>query len=295
MIGRATVRSFQSAGHEVVALVREKSTRSDIEAIVWSPASKALDLSRITGFDCVVHLAGENIATGRWTNEKKRRIRESRVCDTHFLVDSLARLQHPPKTFLCASAVGYYGDRGEELLDETSTPGHGFLSYLCREWEDATDVARNHMRVVNMRIGVVLSPKGGALKSMLRPFKMGLGAPLGDGRQFMSWIDLSDVVRAIRFLAEEASLSGPVNLVAPNPVTNRQFTAALQRRVSRAWMAPLAPLRWKIPSPVLHAVLGEMADELLLASTRVAPAKLLSHSFEFQFPDIASSLEAMNV
>jgi uncharacterized protein (TIGR01777 family) len=234
--------------------------------------------------DAVVHLAGENIAAGRWTERQKARIRDSRVKGTRLLCDLLARYSPPPKALVCASAVGYYGDRGDEILKEESAPGSDFLFDVCREWEAATQTAvERGIRVVNLRIGVVLSPLGGALAKMLTPFKLGAGGVIGSGRQYMSWIALDDVVRAFHFALTNQSLLGPVNAVAPNPVTNRDFTRTLGRVLSRPTVFPM-------PAFAARLAFGEMADALLLASTRVEPARLLAGSFIFRYPDLEGAL-----
>jgi uncharacterized protein (TIGR01777 family) len=243
-----------------------------------------VDPTHLEGLDAVVHLAGENIADGRWTDEKKRRIRESRVQGTRALCEALAQLENKPKVLVCASAIGYYGDRGETLVDENSSAGGGFLSDVCQEWEQATEPARKAgIRVVNLRIGVVLSPKGGALAKMLLPFQMGAGGNLGSGKQYMSFVALDDVVGAIYHALTTESLSGPVNAVAPNPVRNSEFTKALGKVLHRPTIAP-------VPAFGARLLFGEMADALLLSSTRVAPTRLLESGYKFQCPDIDSAL-----
>jgi len=234
--------------------------------------------------DAVVHLAGENIAAGRWTERQKARIRDSRVKGTRLLCDLLARYSPPPKALVCASAVGYYGDRGDEILKEESASGSDFLSDVCGEWEAATQTAvERGIRVVNLRIGVVLSPLGGALAKMLTPFKLGAGGVIGSGRQYMSWIALDDAVRAFHFALTNQSLHGPVNAVAPNAVTNRDFTRTLGRVLSRPTVFPM-------PAFAARLAFGEMADALLLASTRVQPARLLAGGFTFRYPDLEGAL-----
>lgn len=239
------------------------------------------------GPDAVVHLAGENIARARWSERQKALIRDSRVKGTRLLCDLLARYSPPPKALVCASAVGYYGDRADEILKEESAPGSGFLADVCREWEAATQPAvERGIRVVNLRIGIVLSPMGGALAKMLTPFKLGVGGTIGSGRQYMSWIALDDVVGAIHFALTNESLHGPVNAVAPNPVTNREFTHTLGRVLSRPTLFPM-------PAFAARLVLGEMADALLLASARVEPAQLLASGFTFRHPDLEAALRAL--
>ena len=228
LVGTALIKSLETAGHDVFRLVRYGPT-SDAE-IEWSPDRYSIALSRIEGFDAVVNLAGESIAEGRWTDERKRRIRESRVKGTKLLGDALANLTNSPKTFICASAIGYYGNRGDETLTEASTPGDDFLATVCREWEEATALATEKgIRVVNTRFGIILDKSGGALAKMLPPFRMGVGGKIGDGKQWMSWITLDDVIGALEFSLKNESLRGPVNFVAPNPVRNAEFTKALGR------------------------------------------------------------------
>jgi uncharacterized protein (TIGR01777 family) len=234
--------------------------------------------------DAVVHLAGENIAGARWTQRQKALIRDSRVKGTRALSDLIGRRSPPPKVLVCASAVGYYGDRGDESLTEESASGSGFLPDVCREWEAACQpAAEKGIRVVNLRIGVVLSPAGGALARMLTPFKLGAGGVIGGGRQYMSWIALDDVVSAIHFALTHEILRGPVNGVAPNPVTNRSFTQTLGRALSR-------PILFPMPAFAARLALGEMADALLLAGARVLPARLLESGFVFRYPDLEGAL-----
>ena len=272
--------------HEIVRLVR-RPQRSDRTEIAWDPSATQLDARPFAGFDVVVHLAGESIAQGRWTEAKKARIRNSRVQGTRLLCEALARSGRPPKVLISASAVGYYGDRGEEELDEASGPGTGFLAELCGDWEAATEpVAATGVRVVLARFGVILAPHGGALPRLLRLFRFGLGGRLGSGRQYFSWIMLGDAVRAICFAIENDLLQGPVNLVAPNPVTNRELTAALGRALRRPTLLP-------VPAWALRLALGEMADAMLLASTRVVPRQLQKHGYQFAYPTVQDALKAI--
>ncbi len=234
--------------------------------------------------DAVVHLAGENISAGRWTDARKARIRDSRVQGTRLLCESLVGLSQPPKVLVCASAVGYYGDRKDEVLTEESTPGAGFLAEVCREWEEAAEsAAQASIRVVYLRTGIVLSPSGGALAKMLLPFKLGLGGRIGGGGQYMSWIALNDAIGAIHHAIVTEALRGPANLVAPSPVTNLEFTKTLGRVLSRPTIFPL-------PGFVARLVLGEMADGLLLASTRAEPARLLGTGYVFRHPELEGAL-----
>lgn len=268
--------------HHVVRLVR--GTRSAADEIRWDPVRGVLDAPELEGLEAVVHLAGENISTGRWTADKKRRIRESRVRGTRLLSESLARLFDPPKVLVSVSAVGYYGDRGDEPLDEDSDPGSGFLPDVCREWEDAAAPAvMRGIRVVHPRLGMVLSPRGGALARMLPPFRMGIGGRIGNGRQYVSWIALEDLVAVIDYAIHNASLSGPVNAVAPETVTNQEFSVALGRVLSR-------PAVLFLPEFAARLAYGEMADALLLASARVAPVRLRDSGFQFRFPELDGAL-----
>jgi uncharacterized protein (TIGR01777 family) len=232
----------------------------------------------------VVHLAGENIASGRWTSEKKRAIRESRVNGTSLLSESLARLSRPPSVFLSASAIGYYGDRGDELLTEESPPGKGFLPDVCTNWEKATAPAvEKGIRTVHTRFGIILDANEGALAKMLTPFRMGIGGRIGDGKQWMSWIALADVVDALKYLIEDTSTRGPVNFVSPNPVTNAEFTKALGRVLSRPTLFP-------VPAFGVRLAFGEMADALLLSSQKVEPSVLADRGFPFTWPTLEPAL-----
>lgn len=234
-------------------------------------------------FDAVVHLAGENIAR-RWTEGRKVRIRLSRVRGTRFLAQALAKLSIPPRVMISASAIGYYGDRGEEILSEESSPGEDFLAEVCREWEAATKPAADRgIRVIHLRTGVVLSAKGGALAKMLPAFKMGLAGEIGSGRQYMSWVDADDLVSAILFTLEQGAVRGPVNAVSPNPVTNGDFTTTLGEILHR-------PTHFRLPAFVVRLLLGEMGVTALLASQRVKPAKLCAAGFAFRYPDLDGAL-----
>ena len=268
-------------------LARSSSKSRDNDAVTWNPESGLLSFVACSGVDAVVHLAGENIASGRWNAAKKLRIRDSRVIGTHRLCKALASMPNPPRVLVCASAIGYYGERGDQRLVEIEPPGRGFLPEVCTQWERATQPAVDAgIRVVNLRIGVVLSPDGGALKQMLLPFQFGLGGKVGSGRQYWSWISLPDLVRSILFAVEEESLTGPVNAVAPDAVDNAEFTRVLGRVLRRPTLFPL-------PGFMARLVLGEMADELLLASIRVVPEQLRKHGFEFEHPDLETALRAV--
>jgi len=279
LVGKALTRSLTGDGHEVVRLVRRERTVGAPE-VEWHPEHGRLHAAQLEGIEAVVHLAGENIASGRWTTEKKRAIRESRVQGTTLLSDALARLSTPPAVFLSASAIGYYGDRGDELLTEKSAPGKDFLSNVCADWEAATHSAvEKGIRTVHARFGIILDPNEGALAKMLPPFRMGIGGRIGDGKQWMSWIALDDVVNGLKFLIEDKSTSGPVNFVAPNPVTNTEFTKTLGRVLAK-------PTFFPVPAFGARLVFGEMADALLLSSQKVEPAVLEDKGFLFSWPTL---------
>lgn len=281
LIGGALVPFLTTGGHDVVRLARGRKRAG---AVSWDPAAGSIDHAGLAGLDAVVHLAGENIAGGRWTVEKKARIRDSRVVGTRLLCEALAALPRPPQVLVAASAIGFYGDRGNDVVDEDSAPGAGFLADVCREWEAATaPAAAAGIRVVNLRFGVVLSGAGGALGTMLPPFRLGLGGPIGGGRQFMSWIAIDDVLDAILFALATAALSGPVNAVAPGVTTNAELTATLGRVLSRPAVIP-------VPAFAVRLLFGEMGDELLLSSTRVVPQRLEAAGFRFRFPALEPAL-----
>ncbi len=290
LVGTELVSFLTAGGHDVVRLVRGGPSTDRNHAggssgnIAWDPAAATIDSDALEGCDAVVHLGGHNIAHGRWTDRMKRLIRDSRVDSTALLARTLAGLKNPPKVFVCASAIGYYGDRGSDLMTEDSEPGPSFLSQTCAEWEEATRPASDAgIRIVNLRIGVVLSPKGGALKKMLTPFKLGGGGVVGNGRQWMSWIALDDLPRIVQHCIDTESLSGPVNAVAPEPVDNRRFTKTLGRVLRRPTILPL-------PAFVVRTIFGEMGDELLLGSTNVEPTRLAASGYEFAFPDLEPAL-----
>ncbi len=287
LIGSALVSALLAQAHQVTTLVRRESkrhTQTDVDAVPWHPATGEVDAARLVGHDAAVHLAGESIAEGRWTDEKKERIRASRIKSTRLLAETLAQLPTRPATFVCASAIGYYGDRGAEVLTETSAPGADFLAHVCREWEAATEPARAAgIRTVNLRFGVVLSGAGGALAKMLTPFKLGVGGRVGSGQQYMSWIALDDAVGAIEHALTHERVAGPVNVVAPLPVTNAEFTKALGHALGRPTLFP-------VPAFGLRLALGEMADALLLASARVEPAQLTATGYQFKYPQLDNAL-----
>jgi len=284
MVGTALANVLRESGHTPLRITRTASEPKE-GSIVWDATSGLRDPSQLESGDAVVHLAGENSAGGRWTAALKDRIRRSRVEGTRSLVKSIAAIAHRPKTFVCASAIGFYGERGDTLLDEDAVAGEGFLADVCREWEHEADAASGlGLRVVKVRIGVVLSRKGGALAKMLLPFKLGAGGIIGSGKQYWSWIGLHDLVRAIAFCVEHDSIHGPVNAVSPNSMTNYDFTKGVGRALHRPTLFPL-------PAFVAKLVLGEMASELLLSSARVTPKKLQAQGFEFRYPELVGCLE----
>ncbi len=281
LVGSALVPFLTTGGHTVTRLVRRAPRAGEVR---WDPDGGCLDAAALPAVDAIVHLAGDNIAEGRWTPEKKRRILESRLHGTRLIAETAAALPCPPRVLVCASAIGFYGDRGAEVLDETSAPGSGFLADVCRQWEAAAEPARAAgIRVVHLRFGVVLSSAGGALATMLLPFRLGAGGVLGSGTQWFSWIALDEALdEALRALADER-LHGPVNAVAPHPVTNREYTAALGRVLGR-------PTLLAVPAFAARLAFGETADALLLASTRVVPRALTDAGHAFRFPALAPAL-----
>jgi uncharacterized protein (TIGR01777 family) len=283
LVGTALVGALEADGHLVRRLVR-RPVREGEHEIQWDPAAGTIDADALIGVDAVVHLAGENLAAHRWTRSFTAKIRDSRVGSTRFLCQTLADLASKPAVLVSASAVGYYGDRGDERVDESSPPGRGFLAEVCQQWEAETHASRDaDIRVVNLRLGVVLSRNGGALSSMLLPFRLGLGGVIGRGRQYLSWIELDDLVRVIQFTLAAAALSGPVNAVAPDPVTNREFTKTLGRVLGRPTVVPM-------PAVAARLAFGKMADEMLLSGVRVSPRALTAAAFRFQFPQLEPAL-----
>lgn len=281
LVGSALVDSLRIGGHEVCRLVRRPAEIPD-EA-TWDPVASTLDAGALEGADAVVHLAGENISRGRWTKAFKQRVLDSRVLGTRLIAESVAAAD-PPPALVSASAIGLYGDRGDEAMSEESSAGEGFLADVCRQWEAAAQPAVDAgARVVRLRIGVVLSRYGGALARMLTPFRLGMGGVIGSGRQVVSWIHLEDLVGVVEHALADSDLSGPVNAVAPRPVTNRELTSALGRALKRPTLVPM-------PAAIVRLIFGEMGDELLLTSTRVEPRRLLDSGFSFRFPDLASAL-----
>jgi uncharacterized protein len=282
LIGSALVPFLTTGGHRVTRLVRSQPGLGE-SAIWWDPAEGTLVRNELEGYDAVIHLAGENIAS-RWTAQKKAQIRDSRVKGTHLLCEALAHLTRPPKVVVCASGIGFYGDRGAEVLTEGSPPGASFLARVCQAWETAAQPAHKRgIRVVHLRLGMVLSPAGGALAKILPPYRLGLGGILGHGCQYMSWIALDDVLGVVQHALRTESLSGPVNVVAPRPVTNKVFTTTLGRVLGRPTLFP-------IPAIAARLMFGEMADELLLASALVEPRELLASHYAFRFATLEAAL-----
>jgi hypothetical protein len=286
LVGSALLPELSSAGHEVVRIVRRTPAPGEA-AVRWDPVRLEIDAAGLDGADAAVHLAGGNIGAARWNPERKALLRDSRVDGTRLICGALAALPRPPKVLVSASAVGYYGDRGEEELTEGDPPGRGFLPDVCRAWEEATEVAeRAGIRVVRLRIGMVLARDGGALPAMLPPFRLGLGGALGSGRQYMSWVSLDDVCGIVRHALADDRLRGPVNAVAPAAVTNREFTSTLARVLDR-------PSVVTVPAFALRLLVGEMADALLLASARVVPKRLLDTGYAFRSPELEPTLRRL--
>lgn len=284
LIGSALAEALERDGHAVRRLVRS-GVRPERGDISWDPAAGRIQQDALGEVDAVVHLAGENLGR-RWTSARRARIRDSRIGSTRLLAQALAALPRPPHTLVSASAIGYYGDRGDERLDEHSPPGDDFLGRLSREWEAAAAPAvEAGVRVVHPRFGVVLSARGGALPRMLPVFRLGLGGRLGPGHQWLSWVALADAVAALRFAIDTPKLSGPINVVSPEPVTNVEFTRALGRALGR-------PTPFAVPTLALRLVFGEMAEATLLASQRAVPERLLGAGFQFQYPQLDAALRA---
>lgn len=283
-VGRAVRASLEQDGHRVLSLVR-RPTPGD--TAMWDPATGMIDRNALEGLDAVIHLAGEDISRGRWTADKKRRIRQSRVAGTSLLAGALATLTRRPAVLVSGSAVGIYGDRGEEVLTESSATGSGFLADVGTAWEAATaPAAAAGIRVVHLRLGIVLDPAGGALDRMLLPFRLGIGGPLGSGRQWVSWLTRSELVRIIRFTMDTPALTGPVNAVSPAPVTFADLARALGRVLHRPAVLPVPPF-------ALRILFGEMADEMLLASQRCHPEVLRAAGYQFQSPGLAGALRGL--
>jgi uncharacterized protein len=284
LVGSRLTKELAQLGATPIAAVR-RPVKDDARELYWNPDRGEIDRDKLEGIDAVVHLAGENISAGRWTEAFKQKILDSRVKGTHLVADALARLQRKPRVLVSASAIGYYGNRGPETMTEQSPPDNDFLANACQQWEAACRPARDAgIPVTNIRIGVVLSPDGGALAKMLTPFKLGLGGKVGGGDQYMSWITLDDLVAAIiSLLGRDEPIAGPVNVVAPNPATNLAFTKTLGRVIGRPTLFPM-------PAAAVRILFGEMGEALLLSSTRVAPEKLLSTGFQFRYPELEPAL-----
>lgn len=281
MIGSAVVSALRARGDQVIRLVREEAPNAN--EVAWTPTGGRIDTARLEGIDAAVHLAGANLAS-RWTPEQKDAIRKSRLLGTGLLARTLAGLATRPRVLVSASAVGYYGNRGDEVLTESSGPGSGFLADVCREWEAAAQPARETgIRVVHPRFAIVLAAAGGVLAKITPIFRLGAGGPLGQGRQYLPWVAIDDAVGAILLALDREQLDGPVNVVAPRAVTNREFTSALGHALSR-------PAVLSVPAAALRAMFGEMADEALLASQRVKPARLEAAGYAFRFPDLEPAL-----
>ncbi|MBS1255135.1 MAG: Epimerase family protein [Deltaproteobacteria bacterium] len=284
LIGAALTDSLEQEGHEVVRLWCRNFVKDSPD---WNPENEIINLEKIRDINAVVHLAGENIADGRWSEKKKDRILSSRVKGTKLLAKYFAKADKKPEVFISASAVGYYGDRGEVIVDEASSAGRGFLADVCVQWEEASNAANEAgIRVANVRFGTVLSTAGGALKKMLLPFKLGAGGVIGSGEQYMSWISINDAVNIIQHILNNDSLRGPINAVTPNAVTNRLFTKTLGKALHRPTIFPL-------PASVARILFGEMADELLLSSIRIFPGKLVESGYKFQDNDLSESLDKL--
>jgi uncharacterized protein (TIGR01777 family) len=282
VIGSALTQALNRRDHEVVPLVRRRVSPGE-KAVAWDPERGSIDRAGLAGADAVIHLAGENVF-GRWSPAKKQRISDSRVKGTCLLSDALAGLQRPPATLLAASAIGYYGDRGDEPVTEESGPGEDFLAHVARDWEAATAAAtRAGIRVVNMRNGVVLTTTGGALAKMLPAFRLGLGGPVGSGNQYLSWIALDDIINAILHLLNNQNLVGPVNMTAPSPVTNRDFAKTLGKVLGR-------PAVVTVPAFALRMAFGTEGAAMLQSGQRVLPARLSATGFDFSFEDVEPAL-----
>jgi uncharacterized protein (TIGR01777 family) len=284
-IGSAVFSHFQKAGHTLLRLIRPTQIAHSNE-IFWEPAGHYINQNKLDDIEAVIHLAGENIF-GRWNEKKKQAIYDSRVIGTDFLCRTLAELEPKPTVLLCASAIGYYGDRGDEEVTETASPGSSFLSQVCRDLETATEIAaKASIRVVNLRFGMVLGKGGGALAKMLPAFKMGMGGPLGDGRQWVSWVSIGDVIDVIEFALTHKKLSGAVNVVAPQPLRNKEFAQTIGKALHRPEPVP-------VPKSMLHLMFGDFAEEALLSSTKALPEKLTQAGYTFQHPNLQTALDSI--
>ncbi len=283
LVGSALGAFLSAGGNRVVPMVRQEPARKG-EEIFWDPAVGRIDAQGLEGGDAVVHLAGENIAAGRWTEARKKSIVESRVAGTRLIAETLAGLSRPPEVLVAASAIGFYGNRGDEELDEGSSAGQGFLPETCKRWEAALEPAeRAGIRVVRLRIGMVLCARGGALAKMVTPFRLCLGGRIGSGRQFMSWISIDDLIGVIHRAVLDDTISGVVNAVAPAPVRNSEFTRVLGRVLGR-------PTPFPVPATAIRLLLGELGQALLLDGARVSPARLQGTDFRFRHPNLEGAL-----
>ena len=283
LIGKALQKSLRTKGHEL--LLASRKPPNDDSYVQWDVESGFAEPEKLEGIDAVIHLAGENISALRWTDEKKKAIRDSRVLGTRNIVDTISDLKQRPKVLIAASAIGFYGDRGDEELTETSKSGKNFLAEVSREWEtEARRAEDSGVRTVLLRTGIVLSKDGGALGTMLTPFKFGLGGVIGDGKQWMSWISLDDHIEAINFALENESIRGAVNAVSPNPVTNQEFTKIMGEVLYRPTFIP-------VPEFAVHLAFGEMGEALLLDSMKVIPKRLEDAGFKFKFPELKKAIE----
>jgi len=286
LVGTALTAALRAEGHVVARLVRTGGPAANGD-IAWDPATAIIDTPAMKGVEAVVNLSGASIAGGRWTQKRKKILRSSRIGPTRLLVDSISRLRTKPRVFLSASATGYYGDRGDKILTESNGPGGDFLSTLARDWEaEANRAELNGIRTVNLRFGLILSAQGGVLPKMLVPFRLGLGGRLGNGRQWISWISLEDAIAAARLAIADERFRGPVNVVAPNPVRNLEFTRTVASVLRR-------PAFFPAPTFMLRLLLGQMADELLLSSQRVRPGRLMTAGYEFHHDNLDSALSAI--
>lgn len=286
LVGTELIPVLRAKGNEVYKLVRKAAKKDD--EIQWNAATGILEkeLPKAENFDALIHLAGDNVGDGKWTEEKKKSIKDSRVVGTRFLVDSLKKLKNPPRNFISASAIGFYGNRGDEIMTENSAKGEGFFPEVCSEWENEIKRAEEFSRVVMLRIGIALSKDGGALAKMLTPFKFGVGGVVGAGNQYMSWIALEDLIRIFLFVLENQNISGAINAVAPNPVTNREFTKTLGTVINRPTVFP-------IPEFAIKTLYGEMGETLLLEGCRVIPRQLQESDFEFKFTNLEDAMRSV--
>ena len=287
-LGSALVESLDGNGHAIARLVRPGTSQKSAsgfrtQTVVWDPIADRFDAAAAEGSDALIHLAGASIAGGRWNESRKKLLRSSRIDASRQLIAALAKLRRPPRVIVAASAIGYYGNRGDETLTEASASGNDFLAGLCREWEEETGRGAGFgARVVNLRFGIILAKHGGALPQIVMPFKLGVGGRLGNGRQWMSWVTLQETLRILQFALASAELTGPVNVVSPNPVRNREFTRTLARTLHR-------PALFPAPAFALRLALGEMADALLLASQKVLPSRLEQAGYKFEQPDLGNA------